>query len=132
MNKPGYAVKKDLTFWRIVDGATPDPENPEKVYMDPDTEYFMSFEDGPPPAPLPATEELAANAMHECDRLLAIAAIRIAPLQDAADLGTATSDGVALLRAWKEYRVALSAIPESKEFPNKIIWPELPTGGNAS
>ena len=132
MNTPGYAVRKDKTLWRVVDGATPDPEHPEKVYMDPDVEYFMRFEDGPPPKPMPTNLELSATALAECDRLLAVAAIRIAPLQDAVDLGTATSEGVALLKEWKEYRVALNAIPQAVKFPSSINWPEPPGKGDAS
>lgn len=127
MNIPGYAINKNLSFWRVVDGSVPDPEHPEKVYMDPDTEYFMSFEDGPPPAPLPSNEELVSIAQAECDRLLAIAAIRIAPLQDEADLDDATPAGLALLKKWKQYRVAVNRVPAQPDYPHGITWPLEPS-----
>lgn len=126
MNTPGYAVRKDTSLWRVVDGAEPDPSNPEKVYMDPEEEFFMSFEDGPPPSPLPTTAELAGRALAERDRLLAVAAIRIAPLQDAVDLDDADDAIIALLRSWKKYRVELNDIPKAAEFPRNISWPEAP------
>ena len=56
------------------------------------------------------------------DSLLALAAIRIAPLQDAVDLDDASDEEVALLKKWKQYRVALNRIdtanPTWTEQPN--------------
>ncbi len=55
--------------------------------------------------------------------LLEQAAIKIAPLQDAIDLGIATDNEVAMLTEWKKYRVTLNRIDITA--PN-IEWPEQP------
>ena len=60
------------------------------------------------------------------DELLAVAALRIAPLQDATDLGSATEAEAALLLSWKQYRVDLSRIEQQAGFPTVIDWPESP------
>ncbi|EKT4495444.1 tail fiber assembly protein [Pseudomonas putida] len=81
--------------------------------------------DMPPPEPL-TDEELATAAAAKRDELLALAAIRIAPLQDAVDLGEATEAESTALTAWKRYRVALSRLPDQLGYPNEIIWPAPP------
>lgn len=60
------------------------------------------------------------------DELLGIAALRIAPLQDAADLSKATDAEAAQLLSWKQYRVDLSRIEQQAGFPTVIDWPESP------
>lgn len=60
------------------------------------------------------------------DELLGMAALRIAPLQDAADLGKATDAEASLLLSWKQYRVDLSRIEQQSGFPTVIDWPESP------
>lgn len=55
---------------------------------------------------------------------LAYAANVIAPLQDAVDLGMATDEELAQLKAWKTYRVLLSRIDISHA--PEIDWPPLP------
>jgi hypothetical protein len=60
------------------------------------------------------------------DGLLAIATLRIDPLQDAVDIDDATPDDVAMLKKWKQYRVALSRIEQQAEFPRDIAWPVSP------
>lgn len=50
----------------------------------------------------------------------------IAPLQDAVDLGVARADEQAKLTEWKQYRVALSRIPQQQSYPYTIDWPESP------
>lgn len=57
----------------------------------------------------------------ERDYFLATAAIRIAPLQDAVDLDDATDEEIALLKKWKQYRVALNRIDTANP-----TWPEQP------
>lgn len=80
---------------------------------------------GPPIAPVipPVT---TAQALAERDSLLAIATMRIAPLQDAVDLDEATSAEVALLKKWKQYRVALNRVQDQAEFPTNVQWPAVP------
>lgn len=58
------------------------------------------------------------------DSLLALAASKIAPLQDAVDLDIATEEETALLLAWKKYRVLINRI-KPEDAPD-IDWPEVP------
>lgn len=71
----------------------------------------------PPPPPTP--EQNAAQR----DALLTAAALRIAPLQDAADLDDATPEELAALTAWKRYRVALNRLDLSA---GELDWPATP------
>lgn len=80
----------------------------------------------PPPPPPPTTEQLQTAALAKRDGLLATAAIRIAPLQDAADLEIASAEEQASLTAWKQYRVALNRIIQQTGYPQSIIWPQSP------
>jgi len=57
------------------------------------------------------------------DNFLAEAALRIAPLQDAVDIGDASPAEEAKLLAWKKYRVALNRLDLSVE---PVAWPEKP------
>ncbi|ANY86000.1 tail fiber assembly protein [Pseudomonas putida] len=68
----------------------------------------------------------AADALVERDSRLREATLRIAPLQDAVDLGEATSQEEALLVLWKKYRVALNRIQDQPGYPNEITWPAPP------
>lgn len=72
----------------------------------------------------PSKEELIAKAEYEKSRLMAIANEAVAPLQDAVDLGIATSDEEALLLVWKKYRVMLNRVDTSN--PAKMTLPEVP------
>lgn len=78
------------------------------------------------PALEPKREELAEAALTRRDQLLAVAAIRIAPLQDAVDLERATPGTLTRLKQWKGYRVDLNEIDQQAEFPNTIDWPLTP------
>lgn len=55
------------------------------------------------------------------DELMQLAAARIAPLQDAHDLGMANSEEESALIAWKQYRVLLNRVDLSAP-----VWPEMP------
>lgn len=81
------------------------------------TEYAEP--EAPKPDPL-------AEAVAEYNRLRGITDFVIAPLQDAVDVGDATDTGVAALKAWKKYRVALSRVPEQADYPLTIDWPVAP------
>lgn len=76
----------------------------------------------------PTREELADSANFRRDSLLAMAALRVAPLQYAVDLETASADEAASLKAWKEYGVAVSRITIQSGFPTVIEWPVSPGG----
>lgn len=69
---------------------------------------------------------VAQDAQQERDARLAVAALRIAPLQDAVDLAAATEAEAALLLAWKGYRVELNRITEQEGYPGAVVWPEPP------
>ena len=61
------------------------------------------------------------QATEQKESLLALAASKIAPLQDAVDLDIATKAEVELLLAWKKCRVLLNRVDTSKP-----EWPPLP------
>ncbi len=87
----------------------------------------VSVEEAPvplPPEPIPA--DPLQQAQEEVASLRAIADAAIAPLQDAVDLGEATDAESALLKEWKQYRVALKRVPEQSGYPANIEWPTPP------
>lgn len=71
--------------------------------------------------------ELTNQALIARDGLLAVAALRIAPLQDAVDVDDATPNDVAMLKKWKQYRVALNRIDQQSGYPTEIEWPVEPS-----
>lgn len=81
----------------------------------------------PAPSPVLTPEELIAAALAQRDQLLRVAAIRIAPLQDAIDLGQDTEEDVTNLKRWKQYRVALNRVAQQSAFPSVIDWPVAPS-----
>jgi hypothetical protein len=78
------------------------------------------------PAPGPTAEQVLAGALLQRDRLINSATTRINPLQDAVDLEEASSEEVALLKKWKQYRVAVNRVAEQEGFPAEITWPSEP------
>ncbi|NMY85902.1 tail fiber assembly protein [Pseudomonas proteolytica] len=84
----------------------------------------------PEPAPIvppvPTLAELSSIALRQRDYLLSVAAIRIAPLQDAVDLRRATETEIASLTRWKDYRIDLNRIDQQTTFPVTIDWPLAP------
>lgn len=68
--------------------------------------------------------ELIAQAEETRAQLMSEANQRIIPLQDASDLGIATDEELAQLKAWKTYRVLLSRVDVSKA-PD-VDWPKKP------
>ena len=71
-----------------------------------------------------SNEELTAQASTKRDSLMLTASAAIAPLQDAVDIGDATEDETALLKEWKQYRVALNRLDLSNA--TTVVWPEPP------
>ncbi|HGJ3203845.1 TPA: tail fiber assembly protein, partial [Salmonella enterica subsp. enterica serovar Thompson] len=67
----------------------------------------------------------AADRLHEAEgtksRLLQMASGKIAPLQDAVDLGIATDDEKVQLDEWKKYRVLINRVDTSAP-----SWPDKP------
>ena len=81
----------------------------------------------PEPEPEPTLGELTAIANDRRDYLLTLAAFRIAPLQDAIDLDSATDADKANLKLWKQYRVDVNRVPDQAGFPTTIDWPLQPS-----
>ncbi len=127
----GYAVMIDRSSYRAVAGPSPlDGDDLESAYPNYDMETYLPFEEGPPPDPIPlppTVEQMMVAANLERDRLLTLAAIRIAPLQDAVDLDQATAEDVALLKKWKQYRVDVNRVPDQVDYPHNILWPMDPS-----
>ena len=71
----------------------------------------------------PPVDYIGAADSEKTQRL-AEATAKIAPLQDAVDLGIATDDEVAQLNAWKTYRVEVNRVDTSTA-PD-ITWPVPP------
>lgn len=92
----GWAVRNDGQLYRAVAG-------PDEVTED---EWYTE-ETPPEPVALPPTPEQAlAAANAQRDEQLTLAALRIAPLQDAVDLEDATTEDLASLKngsstAWR-------------------------------
>lgn len=72
------------------------------------------------------TEQVSEQASATVRSLLSMASNKIAPLQDAADLGIATESETASLTAWKTYRVLVNRVPTQPGFPTAIDWPPMP------
>lgn len=89
--------------WSYVDGKLIAPPEPE------------------PPVATPA--EILERNTGMRDFFLARATLAIAPLQDAVDLDDATPAEAALLKKWKQYRVAVNRIDLTLPSPT---WPNEP------
>lgn len=77
-------------------------------------------------AAAPTLEQLKEEASAQRDNLLALAGLRIAPLQDAADLEDASDEEMANLKLWKQYRIAVNRTSSQPGYPQDIQWPEQP------
>lgn len=111
-----YAIRNDGQGWRAVVGPT-----------DIGSDEWFSADTPPKPIPRPPTvEELTVTAKAKCEQLLASAANRMGPLQDAIDENAATDDEVATLKRWKQYRIALNRIEQQEGFPDALTWPVAP------
>lgn len=74
--------------------------------------------------PPPSAEEYVEQAQQQVSALMQAADAKIRPLSDAQELGIATDEEAAQLKAWKTYRVMLNRVDVS-EAPD-IVWPEKP------
>ncbi|MNJ30611.1 Caudovirales tail fiber assembly protein [compost metagenome] len=88
----------------------------------PDDTGWPVLKDPPPPT----FEELTVMASGERSRLMALATVEIAPLQDAVDVGDATPEEEARLVTWKQYRIAVSRTTQQPGWPTDVDWPESP------
>jgi len=69
-------------------------------------------------------QQKIANNVATKASLIAQATVAIAPLQDAVDLDEATDAETALLKSWKQYRVAVNRIDANTA--DDITWPDQP------
>lgn len=81
--------------------------------------------------PAPKTEELAALARAERDRLMrevydpAMMQL-LRRHRTAVTAGADTAEINASIAAWDAYAIALEGVPEQSGFPNEILWPQEP------
>lgn len=109
------------TGWAPPDGTTAIslPENSEAgIGWSYDGSQFIA-----PPVPQPSPAEIVSTNTSMRDALLSGAALSIAPLQDAVDLDEATDAETALLKLWKQYRVAVNRVDLTQPTP---VWPTAP------
>lgn len=74
----------------------------------------------------PTPEQLLEAANAQRDSLLAVAALRIAPLQYAVDLDSATDSERLNLTKWKQYSVDVNRVTDQAKYPQTISWPTPP------
>lgn len=75
----------------------------------------------------PTLEQALTSANSHRDNLLAIAALRIAPLQYAIELNIATDADMKSLTKLKLYCIAVNRVSEQADFPSIIDWPAQPS-----
>ncbi|EPW8137109.1 hypothetical protein B6J47_20385 [Klebsiella pneumoniae] len=68
--------------------------------------------------------DLISSNINKKQNLMAIASTKMAPLQDAVDIGIATDDEKTTLDKWKNYRVALNRLSVTSS--NIVDWPAIP------
>lgn len=76
-----------------------------------------------PPQPGRSTSDILTENTAARDQMLAAATLAVAPLQDAVDLDEATDAEIALLKQWKQYRIAVNRVDLTQEDP---VWPNHP------
>lgn len=103
----------------------------QDAYIRPDLELLSNEElaairTAQAAASAPTAAQILQAANTKRDELLSVAGLRIAPLQDAVDLGVATATDTANLTLWKQYRVAVNRVSTQAGFPGQIDWPVQP------
>ncbi|RVD76991.1 tail fiber assembly protein [Pseudomonas koreensis] len=96
----------------------------EVTDVTPEPVQGMSYQNGvfSPPAG-PTAEQIKEQNKAMRDSYLRAATLAIGPLQDAVDLDDATDEDVALLKAWKQYRVSVNRVDLTLVTP---AWPPAP------
>ncbi|MFY3138957.1 tail fiber assembly protein [Achromobacter xylosoxidans] len=112
-----------------IDIAPPDHQEPGKRYKLAEGRWIAldvpGFGSSSEPG-LPSEEHQDLAARVRRDALLERAGLRMAPLQDAVDLGIATTAEQESLTAWKTYRVRLNRVLDQPGYPAVIDWPIEP------
>lgn len=110
-----YAIKNDQKSFRAI--GSMDELLDDEIYSD---ELPVL------PEAVKTTEEMIVDVTAERDRLLALADTRIAPLQYAVDLGSATTQEATNLDLWKRYAIDVNRVQDQSSFPQQVTWPEVP------
>lgn len=74
----------------------------------------------------PTDAELLEAVQERQVRELRRANVEVTKYQDRVDVDDASAADVALLRAWKIYRVGLNRLPDQESFPHSLTWPVAP------
>ena len=108
-------------YWSFL--ATPDDVEPHgrAIYAECDSGRW-----GPVPDYYPTDAELIAAAVERISTGLRIATTAITRYQDRIDIDDATQVDIALLKAWKTYRVGLNRLPDQPDYPHRLTWPVCP------
>jgi len=107
---------------KVIEGIFPNPQPDEVIYphqgeIEEDDPRYLDYVES-------TTLNQRQRAELKRDELLQVAAIRIAPLQDAIEVGMSTPEMISRLTAWKKYRIALSEIEIGA---SNVDWPETPS-----
>jgi Caudovirales tail fibre assembly protein, lambda gpK len=80
----------------------------------------------------PTDAELLAAVQERLSRELRRANVEVMKYQDRVDVDDASAADVALLRAWKVYRVGLNRLSDQEGFPHSLTWPTVPDTNTAT
>lgn len=95
-------------------------QGPEGKMRGADSQGLPCWVDIPPPSKAQAVQAAKVDKSQR----LALATKKIAPLQDAQELGIASADEQAQLLAWKRYRVLINRV-DAEAAPD-VDWPPVP------
>lgn len=113
------AYESDVTYMGMEEGR--DVYEVDPRYVPEDVLGNYKFENGVFTDNRPSEKQLSERERNE---LITASSLKIAPLQDAVDLGMATEEEKESLLEWKKYRVLLNRVDVSKA--PEIDWPEPP------
>lgn len=120
-----YLGENGLDIWQFPEDGSEDAFIPAGLKLL-DERGLVEARKAQDAANAPTEEQLKEAAYKQRDSLLAVAALRIAPLQYAVDLDTATDSDRSCLTAWKQYSVDANRIDQQERFPLEIEWPVQP------
>jgi len=81
---------------------------------------------GDTPHYFPTDAELLEAAQERVSRELRRANSEVTKYQDRVDIDDASDLDIAMLRAWKTYRVGLNRLPDQANYPHQLTWPVAP------
>ena len=81
---------------------------------------------GDAPHYFPTDAELLEAMQERASRELRRATVEVTKYQDRVDIDDASDVDIAMLRAWKTYRVGLNRLPDQMDYPHRLTWPVAP------